>query len=442
MKKQIIFAGLIATTFGAQSQNLFPGTGNTGIGTNNPQQLLDIRTTIPAEGVKITQSGSYGACGLQLNNATIGVPAINSGRNWGLFSLGVGDAGLAGKFAIYDLTSSTNRFFIDGRNGTGNIGIGTMSPAFKLDVISSGRFQTNLEVGGGVLNPLIPLNITQGTSQFDGIKFIAQSGGRTVFEVNQTASQTFSRYKTFADGRTYIGQFTSPVYDQNSSMLTIGQSAVNQKAIRVLNSTNPTIATDVFSVLGDGKTEINTLNTTPFRVLSNGTYAFEFTQSGQNPTMWVENTTQTYGFGMDASSVGHIYSGIATKDKLINFKTIPNFGAQVWIGDVKPQAPHTDFKLAVAGKIVAQSLYITALNATNWADYVFEADYKLPNLYDIEKYYRINKHLPEIPSAKEVEEKGIEVGEMNALLLKKIEELTIHMVEQQKQIDELKNKTK
>ena len=75
-------------------------------------------------------------------------------------------------------------------------------------------------------------------------------------------------------------------------------------------------------------------------------------------------------------------------------------------------------------------------------DYVFAKDYKLPNLYDIEKYYIANKHLPEIPSEKEVLENGIDVAEMNKLLLKKIEEMTILMVKQQKDIDALKEKVK
>jgi hypothetical protein len=110
---------------------------------------------------------------------------------------------------------------------------------------------------------------------------------------------------------------------------------------------------------------------------------------------------------------------------------------KVKIGTRSQTGTHSDAKLAVDGKVVAQSLYITA---SNWADYVFAKGYELPNLYDVEKYYLANKHLPEIPSEKEVIENGIDVGEMNKLLLKKIEELTILMVKQQKEIDLLKIK--
>lgn len=100
---------------------------------------------------------------------------------------------------------------------------------------------------------------------------------------------------------------------------------------------------------------------------------------------------------------------------------------------------HTDAMLTVNGKMVAKSCYITL---SNWADYVFDENYVVPNLYSIEKYYKEHKHLPEIPSAAEVIENGIEVGEMNMLLLKKIEEMTLIMVQQQKELDELKTKIK
>ncbi len=89
--------------------------------------------------------------------------------------------------------------------------------------------------------------------------------------------------------------------------------------------------------------------------------------------------------------------------------------------------------------MVAKSCYI---RINDWADYVFAKDYKVPNLYDIEKYYLANKHLPEIPNEKEIKENGIDVAEMNKLLLKKIEEMTILMVKQQRQIDLLNTKVK
>lgn len=92
------------------------------------------------------------------------------------------------------------------------------------------------------------------------------------------------------------------------------------------------------------------------------------------------------------------------------------------------------YKLDVAGTIRAEEVKIE--NA-NWPDYVFSKDYQLPSLSEVSKHIEENKHLPGIPSAKEVEENGVGLGEMNVKLLQKIEELTLYMIQQQQAIEEL-----
>ena len=67
-------------------------------------------------------------------------------------------------------------------------------------------------------------------------------------------------------------------------------------------------------------------------------------------------------------------------------------------------------------------------------DYVFTNDYKLKTLTEVEEYIKKNNHLPEIPSAKEIEKNGLMLAEMNMSLLKKIEELTLYSIEQNKKI--------
>lgn len=96
-------------------------------------------------------------------------------------------------------------------------------------------------------------------------------------------------------------------------------------------------------------------------------------------------------------------------------------------------------KLSVKGKIRAQEIKV---EGNNWPDYVFENDYKNVSLSEIEKFIKINKHLPEMPSVAQVKEDGISLGEMNAKLLKKVEELTLHMIQQEKDMLKLKNDIK
>jgi hypothetical protein len=96
------------------------------------------------------------------------------------------------------------------------------------------------------------------------------------------------------------------------------------------------------------------------------------------------------------------------------------------------------YKLAVKGKIGCGELIVE--DVAGWADFVFESNYKLMSLKELNTYIKANKHLPEIPTTAEVEENGISVGEMNAKLLQKIEELTLHTIQQQELIETLANR--
>lgn len=103
----------------------------------------------------------------------------------------------------------------------------------------------------------------------------------------------------------------------------------------------------------------------------------------------------------------------------------------VGIGTISP-----DTKLTVNGTVHAKEVLID-LNGP-LADYVFDKDYKLRTLSEVQNYIQEKKHLPDIPSATEVKDKGMSVGEMQNLLLQKIEELTLYIIQQQNEIETLK----
>ncbi|MBA3681583.1 MAG: hypothetical protein H0W73_10525 [Bacteroidetes bacterium] len=347
MKKQLIFGSFIALSYVSYSQASW----------NSTTEEYEIVTTKPEKGLRITQnatSNPKGAAALHLKNNT---PITTGGHLWSLFSLGEGNTTWgAGNFVIGgsgDNGVNYNSIFSIQKN-TGNVGIGTTSPAVRLDVTGSLRATTNIEVGPGPFNSAVPLSINQTLGQNAGDK-------KTCFQIANGLGMNIEYLK---------------IFDKRN---TAGNNWYNNE-LRIQKTVD---ATDMHYI--------------------------SFKGSATNPSL---------NFGYGNSDLMSILDN-----------------GQVYIGATKAQSPHADYKLSVAGKIVAQSLYITASGLPNWADYVFAPEYKLQNLYDVEKYYKANKHLPEIPSAKEVEEKGIDVGAMNTLLLKKIEELTIHMVEQQKQID-------
>ena len=108
----------------------------------------------------------------------------------------------------------------------------------------------------------------------------------------------------------------------------------------------------------------------------------------------------------------------------------------VWESYDNTYANSQGYELMVNGGILCEEVKVTQ-DVPN-SDHVFEKDYPLMSLSEVEKFVWENKHLPEIPSAKEFQENGYSVGEMDDLLLRKVEELTLHVIALQKQLDELK----
>lgn len=155
--------------------------------------------------------------------------------------------------------------------------------------------------------------------------------------------------------------------------------------------------------------------------------------SGENANIMLQTTDNTKDAAIIFRNTSNTIS--VGSNNLMNFAaTSYSFTTgKVGIGCVNDM---NDFALAVQGGVV--STKVSVLDIDSWPDYVFGNNYKLMNLYELEQYINANQHLPEVPSAEEVSASGIDLGEMNALLLQKVEELTLHIIELQKQIDELK----
>jgi len=130
-------------------------------------------------------------------------------------------------------------------------------------------------------------------------------------------------------------------------------------------------------------------------------------------------------YGYLWSSAGGLHWG---KGSFLNSITIDNSG-NAGIGTMETKG----YKLAVNGKVRAHEIKV---ETANWPDYVFAKDYQLPSLKETEKHILEKGHLEGIPSAEEVKSNGINVGEMNAKLLQKIEELTLIMIQLNKKVEQ------
>ena len=191
---------------------------------------------------------------------------------------------------------------------------------------------------------------------------------------------------------------------------------------------------EVFSVKENGNVGIGTSSpgdilhvskvaaATRLRVGNNGAYdTFVYFNGNSDWSVGMDNSNS------NAFTIGN-YSTLGT-----NTKFVIETGGNVGIGTTDPGI----WKLAVNGNIRAKEIKVE----TGWSDFVFENDYSLPTLKEVEKHIKEKGHLKDIPSAKEVEKNGIFLGEMDSKLLQKIEELTLYTIQQQKEIVNL-NKLK
>ena len=151
--------------------------------------------------------------------------------------------------------------------------------------------------------------------------------------------------------------------------------------------------------------------------------------------------TGNIGIGGQADNAKlHVYG----QSKLVGNSYLT--GGKVGIGTTSPDAKlHVNGITKLEGDVYNTGVFRTTeviieVEGPHWPDYVFESDYNLLDLMEVEAHIAEKGHLPSIPSAAQVAEEGVSLGEMNKLLLQKVEELTLYIIEQQKQIDELKTK--
>jgi hypothetical protein len=169
-----------------------------------------------------------------------------------------------------------------------------------------------------------------------------------------------------------------------------------------------------------------------------------------NDTNWRIGMSPTPGFttSMTTSHVQYVtyYEGtgqgfaIGVNGKQSSFEVRGSdhnafFRGAIGVGTTNPGS----FKLAVEGKIGAREVNVTT---AAWSDYVFKSEYRLRSLTEVDQYIKENQHLPDVPSEKEVLKNGQDLGAMNAILLKKIEELTLYGIEFKKEIEALKIENK
>jgi hypothetical protein len=134
-------------------------------------------------------------------------------------------------------------------------------------------------------------------------------------------------------------------------------------------------------------------------------------------------------YGRSSHQTGQLFFG--AEDGIIRYRNAKynsSWGNWVKLLDSEHDIESTG-NMKIGGKITTSEIEV---KLDVFPDFVFESDYKLKTLEEVEQYINVNKHLPDVPSEKEVKENGLNLGQSDAVLLQKIEELTLYLIEQNK----------
>jgi hypothetical protein len=254
----------------------------------------------------------------------------------------------------------------------------------------------------------------------------------TTGTTNTIVGQNTGRGITTGSGNTIIGAGITGLSTSLTNTVIIGASAlerirIDQNGNMGIGTSNPTekltVAGDISALLRVAfqdnarftvtNTNVPTLNTASFSMPH---YGLSAPNAGGSADLWISGSQAIRMFNAG--------------------NPVPSFnlvGGNLGLGT---QTIPAGYKLAVKGNLIAEKIVVKT--STNWPDFVFKKDYKLPSLNEVEQFISKNSHLPEIPSAREVESKGQDVGEMNRLLLKKVEEITLYLIELKKENQEMK----
>ncbi|WP_243416361.1 hypothetical protein [Flavobacterium sp. HTF] len=284
---------------------------------------------------------------------------------------------------------------------TGNTGVGTLSPLAKFEVRNGDILVKNLSNTNNNSAIMIGQSIVDGNHTTFGtsIRTVVQSSGNNVYGMQ------FFTQESYQTGQTEKVRILG---NGNVGIGTI--SPASKLDVNGNGSFNGGIISSVSGALG-GYIKLKNPSKTANGVASDWT---------------IFNTTGNYGNSLQFFAYDDV--GCATGGLCSNRFTIMDNG-NVGIGSTNPIN-----KLDVNGTIHAKEVKV---DMTGWSDFVFKKEYTLPALAEVEKHITEKGHLENIPNEEEVLKNGINVGEMNAKLLQKIEELTLYAIEQKKNTDQL-----
>lgn len=297
--------------------------------------------------------------------------------------------------------------------------IGTMVTVSEST--AQNTFPASGSVGVGTTSPTVPLEVAAPTSLSLKLRNKTTSttaDGSIIFDM---ANSSGNLWRTIVGGKNNgVGINAGQFYIERGGL---GATfLIDQGGLVGIGTTTPGVRLDVASTVFTvarfkNNNQVTTQDgTTGVEIANSDGASFKLVTTGKNNGLSIPKAQ----FYLERTGAGPVL--------------VVNNSNNVIIG--KNAQTNLTYKLDVNGKIRANEVVVN----TSGADFVFAEDYKLNTLKEVESFVKSNKHLPGIASAAEMTENGMEVGELTKTLLQKVEELTLYIIEQQKQIDSLKAK--
>ncbi len=382
--------------------NIYYNNGNVGIGKINPSQKLDVNGTIQTK---------Y----LHIKNVLGGWRISTNGGGKDLLFRSEPNGG-----------SPETRMYL---KQNGNIGIGTSSPTSRLHL----QGPENNGING-------TLKITSGAQKMvlDGNEIDGSHGIYLNHNLNKNIIMATG------GGRVGIGT-SSP----SSKLHVVAPNYARITMTATAPANDVKMFVDARGSRDNERGQLGTLSNHDIRIYTNSQPRMIVhksgkigigTTSGLNAQLNVRSTGMQLQLNNPNSGGGTWRVGASSNSwavgggKFVISKAGSTAGAAIVINQynsvgIGTPTPNSAYRLSVNGKIRAKEIVVE----TGWADFVFEDDYKLMPLEEVEAYILAHNHLPDIPSAKDVEENGVSVGEMESKLLQKVEELTLYLIEMKKE---------
>ena len=457
-------AGAMVIRMNGTDRIFIDSIGQVGIGRSVPTYDLDINGN---QRIQSTSTVTKSVLSLYAN-PFLGIDPTGTGSSFISFfnfnSIGGGNYNYTSKYKLEFEGGSSERlkmyhasypdqFVLD---KDGDVGINTGFPSEKLHVVGDMLLQDG--------NPILKIKMT-GTAattksviEFNGssanLGNIAYTNGSLVLSGSDTTvAGNIVPDLVIKSGNTGLGTATPTeklhlignMLVNNLNPIIQFQNSGTDKGFIQVNTNDLRIGTNSSNV--NGKFVVRTAAGDQFFVDNAGYVGIGVAGAGAEARVHVGT-----GLGAGLTSNGYLMLGNSATTNVVFDNneiqarsnsnaaglTLQRSGGTVKIGGTAVPA---GYKLAIDGKVICEELKVK-LASSGWPDYVFADNYKLSSLVEIEKFINLHKHLPNIPSAVEVEKNGIEVGDMQKKIIEKIEELTLYIIQLEKQVAELKKEKK